>query len=403
MLALDSELEFAPLREEEFFAALPARAGVYELELRGASGEAAEPYLGKTADLKCAAERLLRPAEEASRRLNLRDVTTRMRFRATASRFEQALVLYQNVRALFPQSYRQRIRFRPPAMLKVNLKNDYPRCYVTRRIVSDGGFYMGPFAGRKSAEAFANEFLNYFGTRRCQIHIRRDPAFPGCIYSEMKMCLAPCFGGCTKEAYDEEAAKMVKGLATGGRSLEEELAGEREAASEEMEFERAAAVQKRLEKVKGVLRGLPEAARSIDRLDAVIFQAGAEENSVGAYAVRGGRIADPLVLRFSELSSNPRPVEQILREHLEPAGGEPAGTGAAKAEYRTAYALQQPAEGLSEHLWLLGRWFYSKPREGEIFFREGRWPYRRMARACSRLLAPGGPETSAGGGAARGA
>src|SRR5260370_28772419 len=37
---------------------------------------------------------------------------------------------------------------------------------------------------------------------RCQIKIRRDPTFPGCLYSEMKMCLAPCFAGCTKEEYD---------------------------------------------------------------------------------------------------------------------------------------------------------------------------------------------------------
>jgi hypothetical protein len=44
---------------------------------------------------------------------------------------------------------------------------------------------------------------------------------------------------------------------------------------------------------------------------------------------------------------------------------------------------------LSEHLWLVARWFYSNPRTGEIFFREKNdWPYRRILRACSRLLAP---------------
>jgi hypothetical protein len=43
---------------------------------------------------------------------------------------------------------------------------------------------------------------------------------------------------------------------------------------------------------------------------------------------------------------------------------------------------------LGEHLWLVARWYYSNPREGEIFFREKGWPYRRILRACSRLLAP---------------
>ena len=47
---------------------------------------------------------------------------------------------------------------------------------------------------------------------------------------------------------------------------------------------------------------------------------------------------------------------------------------------------------LSEHLWLVARWFYSNPRSGEIFFREKNdWPYRRILRACSRLLAPPEP------------
>jgi hypothetical protein len=43
---------------------------------------------------------------------------------------------------------------------------------------------------------------------------------------------------------------------------------------------------------------------------------------------------------------------------------------------------------LGEHLRLIARWFYSNPRAGEIFFREKDWPYRRILRACSRLLAP---------------
>jgi len=36
---------------------------------------------------------------------------------------------------------------------------------------------------------------------------------------------------------------------------------------------------------------------------------------------------------------------------------------------------------------LLARWFYSKPRTGEIFYRDGDWPYRRLIRACGRVLA----------------
>jgi hypothetical protein len=52
--------------------------------------------------------------------------------------------------------------------------------------------------------------------------------------------------------------------------------------------------------------------------------------------------------------------------------------------------LRAAPPDLAEHLALVARWFYSKPRDGEIFFREGEWPYRRILRACGRLLAPEG-------------
>src|SRR5271170_2037830 len=198
MLELDSAEEFDAACDAEFFHALPARPGVLLLEMQAAG---AQPYLARTADIRRAAERLLGPPEELSKRLNLRDVAARIRYRVTGSKFEQALALYQHARANFPDRYRDLLRMRPPALLKVNLRNEYPRCYVTRRLSADAGFYFGPFASRRMADAFSEGFFDLFKIRRCQIKIRRDPSFPGCIYSEMKMCLAPCFAGCTKEEY----------------------------------------------------------------------------------------------------------------------------------------------------------------------------------------------------------
>jgi hypothetical protein len=82
-------------------------------------------------------------------------------------------------------------------------------------------------------------------------------------------------------------------------------------------------------------------------------------------------------VRFAEIAGQPRSAEQIFREYLEPATAQVA-----------------PSAGdLGEHLWLVARWYYSNPREGEIFFREKDWPYRRILRACSRLLNPKSSDT----------
>jgi excinuclease ABC subunit C len=409
MLELDCGLEFDLGHDEIFFAGLPARPGVIMIEMREAG---AQPYLARTADIRRAAERLLRGPEAASKRLNLRNVAARVRYRMTGSKFEQTLTLYTCARAKFPKRYRDLLRLRPPAVLKVNLRNEYPRCYVTRRISGDGGCYFGPFASRKSAEAFAEGFLDLFKIRRCQIKIRRDPEFPGCIYSEMKMCLAPCFAGCTKEEYDVETGRVLATLATSGEALTQELERDREAASEALDFERAATLHKRLEKATAALRGLPEVARRLDELDAVILQRAAEEKCIIVFPVLAGLLAEPIFLRFGELSSEPRSVEAILKQGLERPGGaegpelkgdtqEPeVGAPAdevhpSSAAWRSEYGLRDAPAQRSEHLAILARWFYSKPRDGEIFFREGDWPYRRILRACGRLLAPPSSNPSA--------
>jgi excinuclease ABC subunit C len=381
VLELDCGLAFnAQQAEQDFFPALLPHAAVCLIEPRE---ENAEPFLIRTQNLQRRLQRLLGPVDPASKRLNLSDFARGIRYRLTGSPFEQTLTYYQHARQLFPKRYRDLMRLRPAAVLKVNLRNAYPRCYVTRRIPVDeagvpaGGAYYGPFASRRSAQAFAERVLDLFKVRRCQIKIRRDPTFPGCLYSEMKMCLAPCFAGCTKEEYDVEVQRLVHFLETSGGSLRSTIEEEREKASDQLDFERAAALHKRIEKLDEVLRGQPELTRRIQDLDAVILQRAAEEQTIVVFRVQGGRLAEPFSLRFAEIASQPRSAEQIFREQFE---SHPAAA----------------SEDLGEHLWLLARWFYSNPREGEIFFREKDWPYRRILRACSRLLAakPGEAETN---------
>ena len=132
------------------------------------------------------------------------------------------------------------------------------------------------------------------------------------------MCLAPCFAGCSKEEYDAEVQRFVKFLESSGESLRSGFESERERASEDMDYERAAALHKKVEKLDEVLRGRPELARRIQALDAVILQRGAGEQVVAAYRVLGGKLGEPFFLPFGEIASQPRSAEHIFRNYLEP-------------------------------------------------------------------------------------
>jgi excinuclease ABC subunit C len=388
VLGLDCGLEFDAAHAEEFYAGLPPRPAVCLIEPRE---EKAEPFLIRTQDLRRRLQRLLGVIDAKSKRLNLQAFARGVRYRLTGSALEQTFAYYQNAKQFLPHRYIKVMRLRPPAVLKVSLRNAYPRCFVTRRISVDdsgqptAGAYYGPFSSRKAADGFAERALDFFKVRRCQIKIRRDPTFPGCLYSEMKMCLAPCFAGCSKEEYDGEVQRLVQFLETDGESMRMAIEQERERASEDLDFERAAAIHKRIDKLDDVLRGKPDLARRIQDLNAVILQRSAEDQTIAVYGVRGGRLAEPCFVRFAEIAGQPRSAEQIFRDYLD---APPAEVAPDKNE-------------LGEHLWMLARWYYSNPREGEIFFHDKDWPYRKILRACSRLLVPKSGETNSSASAAK--
>jgi excinuclease ABC subunit C len=373
------QLEFSPERDSELFEAAPATAAVFAL--RGEAG--GEPYVGKSSNLRRRLQRLLGAPEGQSRKLNLRDRVREVEWTATGSDFEAGLLLYKTLRREFPTKYGDRLRLRFAPLVKLILDNPYPRATVTTRISGrkSGVQYFGPFVSRVAAEKFANDSLDLFKMRRCTDDLKPDPAFPGCIYSEMKMCLAPCFKGCSDEAYAAEVARVQEYFASGGQSLVREIERMRDEASTGLDFEGAAALHTRLEKVKAATAQLPEIVRRLDELQGVMIQPSSEKDSVALFKIVEGRICDPVRLDVASKSeaasaaadrSKPQSMEARIIEAL-------AGVAAPK--------MTSALEWM-EHLALLKRWYYRTIKVGELFLVDanGELPMRRVVRGVSRVF-----------------
>ena len=215
---LTERIEFAPERDVELFSAVPAAPAVFLL--RGEDSQA-DPYVSKTANLRRRLQRLLGTVEERTKKLNLRDRVRFIEYSATGSDFESGFLLYRVLRETFPRTYQNRLRFRFAPFVKFHMENEYPRASITTRLGKLNGrnVYYGPFLSRIAAEKFMNDSLDFFKMRRCVDDLQPDPQFPGCIYSEMKMCLAPCFKGCTDEEYAAEVRRAQNYFDSGGHSL----------------------------------------------------------------------------------------------------------------------------------------------------------------------------------------
>lgn len=398
---------------QPWLAALPAAAAVFQLH---GQDPTQAPYIAKTANLRRRMQRLLTPAQPGSKRLNLAGRIAWLEYSLTGSVFEESLILLRTHWRWYGAGAVKRLHLRAPALLRMSVENRYPRVYVTSRLSLRAlPAFFGPFASRVSAERFLEEALNLFLLRRCVPDLEPDPKFPGCVYSEMKMCLAPCYEGCTDERYAEEVQRVAEFLRTRGASELQTLKQRRESASEALDFEEAARLHQRYEKVQAVSHLAAPLVHALDALDAVIVQpaAGAPDSAaVAVFLVRAGCIAGPEMFSVagmrhpnehsgsSSLFAHPTRVEAVP---LDSAGVPASRQGLEEQLQQTLRRLEEQAatpsasEMRAAELSLLARWYYrpADRRVGEIFFRnaDGRFPQARMLRGISRVFRGASPDS----------
>ena len=180
---------------------------------------------------------------------------------------------------------------------------------------------------------------------------------------------------------------------------------ERERASEEMDFERAAALHTQYTKVKGAAGLADDLVRLIPELRAVVVQRAAlQEDRVEAAVslLQGGCLAGPERLSTlgvravkeqtsvgSSLFAQPLMLQAVPLGPAEDAANSPEARAAGVlGRLEAAASGEEDVAMVSDHLSLVKRWYYrpEKQRAGEIFFpnEDGSWPVRRILRGAAR-------------------
>jgi len=122
---------------------------------------------------------------------------------------------------------------------------DYPQIKKHRGAKKEKGAYYGPFASAGAVNRTLNQLQRVFLLRDCSNAMFESRTRP-CLQHQIKRCSAPCVGKITPEAYREtvrDAQRFLQGKTT---DIQAKLAAEMARASEEMEFERAAALRDRI-------------------------------------------------------------------------------------------------------------------------------------------------------------
>lgn len=169
--------------------------------------------------------------------------------------------------------------------IKVTLQDDYPRVCMTRRVLRDGARYFGPFADAGAVHRALKLMQRAFHIRTCR-NLKADRP---CLQYHMGHCDAPCVHYITKADYQELVRQAVDLLEGRNTPLIRDLQQKMEAASDELEFEKAAVYRDQIEAIR-VIQSQQNIVTQGGDMDVLGLASDAGQSCVQIYTIRSGRL-----------------------------------------------------------------------------------------------------------------
>lgn len=261
----------------------------------------------------------------------------------------------------------QHKRKRAFAFVKVT-REPAPRVIPVTRVADDEALYFGPFPRVRRVADTVRELAYVLQLRDCpattpilfddQLEIFSESLAPRCLRGELGTCLAPCCGRTSADAYDARVRLAVRYLEGRGRGVLDVLARQMDEAAARLDFEHAATLRDRAERLRAFREELTGWRGEVESLTFVYRVPGFRGND-RVYLLRRGRIA--------AAADHPRTEEaraSVARLVEDVYGRREAGPGALSAE--------QAAE-----IMLVSGWFRLRPAEMKRALRPRDWLERK--------------------------
>ncbi|MBI4540580.1 MAG: UvrB/UvrC motif-containing protein [Gemmatimonadetes bacterium] len=258
---------------------------------------------------------------------------------------------------------------RPYAFIKVT-PEPAPRLIPVTRVAEDGALYYGPFPSILRVTEALRELSRELGLRDCpgstpvhfadQADLFRHDYPPLCMRAELGTCVAPCAARCTRTAYMERVAVAIHFFAGASESPLDGIRRRMAAAALRLDFEYAALLRDRLDRLSRLHSDLPALRGAAESLSCVYALRGFGGN-YRLYLIRRGRVREEIPAPRS-LQERRSAVERVRELYESPEPG---------------LAGIRPEE-VAEIL-LVARWFRRRPRERRRALNPEEWLARWSA------------------------
>jgi DNA polymerase-3 subunit epsilon len=213
----------------------------------------------------------------------------------TESELGALLLEHRLIRALKPPANKRGVRD-PDGHVYVRCRLDiaFPILEVAREPAAGNAVCIGPVRGQAAASELVEQLNSLFGLRHCGRKLSRR-YWPS-AYGQMGRCLSPCLGDLDPNLYRErleQALGLFFDAGDGARALLDHVEGQMHAASAERNYERAAALRRRQERLETLLARLGGVLRAVHAGSRLVVAAHPQQRGHGdAIWIAGGRVVD---------------------------------------------------------------------------------------------------------------
>ena len=241
----------APRLLEAKLRALPARPGVYLFK----DEEGDVIYVGKAASLKSRVRSYFgAPSNLPPKIQRLVPIIQDLEFVITNSEQEALILECDTIKRYAPKFNASLKDNKTFPYLKIDIREDWPGVWITRRMLKDGARYFGPFANAGSVRKTLRLIKKIFPYRSCSKRIDGKDKRP-CLDYHIQQCLGPCIGAVDKKEYREVVNQVILFLQGKQELILRELDARMKAASQQLQFERAALLRDQISAIEEVMEG----------------------------------------------------------------------------------------------------------------------------------------------------
>ncbi|MEA3246741.1 MAG: excinuclease ABC subunit UvrC [Gemmatimonadota bacterium] len=174
--------------------------------------------------------------------------------------------------------------------VKVTLQEAYPRVFVTRRVLDDGARYFGPYTDVGAMRRALNVVKRIFTVRSCRYDMPREMPERACLDFYIKRCKGPCVGAQSQRDYREMIDEVVAFLAGRADDVVRHLRGRMAAASDAMDYERAAELRDAIRHLERIEEPSPLVDVGGGDRDVIGYARDGDDACVAILVIRGGKL-----------------------------------------------------------------------------------------------------------------